>query len=654
MEIRTIRGEITDVQSNWSIRKCQEKIRQLNDRISSMGDSIEKENVLKELKAVAYKGLTRDLTQMIEGSQLHLVALNLVLNHLTDVTNLEKYYKENFGKPDMLEKAGLVNLTSRLKPKNPLEVLCALVDKSIDVSKGWAGKLCKKATNLHELTRLTIEELRDCCEGAQRKEIKDVFEVILRCTKERNQREQRPAISQNETLVRGNNERKNADIQELKKAQAQLNNAKEALPSIDLSEVSKRISIIVKLLHLPEKWINEKEMTDIQFLDALSPTIDHCIKSVESAEEYKSEVDVITNVSNGRALCGLYHSEYDSPKAAESQLLQVPTNVKFCNPGLKEEIKNISFRRQGLASNYVKKVADLSCRTNLCISGLNGMPSVSVGAGFQSQSQDGHCVNTSSRTASVVNSFQVNQKTFHFQRKDIRLSSDCMDEALRIALCIFMNNDDDKPENQARKFLNRYGSHFPRGTQTLGGIFFTIADAESQGNMDEETILEKTKLHLKGQISFPFFTEEFGLGGNVSGSKGSKEKRIDENNEILFSYSRASMGPPANPATFHKLLSYNSTWALIDRGSLTDNIAVWDIIKDLEGVFEDVATILKKTWDEDESKRKTKWDERERRHKEEKARTELLSIKKEHFEKQVRFLIDFTNINLSICLRCHR
>ena len=156
---------MSDIQNNNSMRECQEKIRQLNDQISSMGDPMEKDNLFKELKAVAHQGLTDDLTQILEESELlQEEALNLVLNHLTNVKKLAKYLNETSDEQEELQKAGTVNVSRRLGPY--LEVLCKLEAKGIDVLKEWVKNLCRKAPSLHKLSRLGINELRECCKGA--------------------------------------------------------------------------------------------------------------------------------------------------------------------------------------------------------------------------------------------------------------------------------------------------------------------------------------------------------------------------------------------------------------------------------------------------------------------------------------------------------
>lgn len=633
---------MSDIQNNNSMRECQEKIRQLNDQISSMGDPMEKDNLFKELKAVAHQGLTDDLTQILEESELlQEEALNLVLNHLTNVKKLAKYLNETSDEQEELQKAGTVNVSRRLGPY--LEVLCKLEAKGIDVLKEWVKNLCRKAPSLHKLSRLGINELRECCKGADRGEINDVFKVILQYTEERSNREQLPSVPHSKTFLP---ERKAADKQNLTKAQALLNEAEGRAPR-NQPEVSEKIAEeVVKTLDLPENWFNQEEITN-RLLGSLIQMTKDCINAVEAAEEYESNVEVIKKASEGRALCGLYHSEYETPQPTDSQLLREPTNVNFANPEKKEDFRCISFCAKGLASNYVDKLTKLSCRANLCASGWNGIPSMKAGAGIQKQSQIFNNFKSCKTSASAVYFSRISQKTFHFDRKEIRLSSACIEDAMRL---VQKANDasDDELANDARSFLKRYGSHFPAGTQTLGGFFFTIADVESQSNMDEVTLQKAASNHLEGQMSIRFLSETFGIGGNVSGSKSVKVKHKEENNKMCFSYSKASMGPPANPATFHKLLSYNSNWALIDRGNVGINIPVWELVKDLGGVFEEAARVLKNTWTIDESERKTKWDaskvERERAQETKEAINELQGIKETHLKKEVRLLVAVSQI----------
>ena len=109
-----------------------------------------------------------------------------------------------------------------------------------------------------------------------------------------------------------------------------------------------------------------------------------------------------------------------------------------------------------------------------------------------------------------------------------------------------------------------------------------------------------------------------------------------------FTYSVKSMGPPANPATFHNLLAYSSNWALIDRGSFPGYIPVWELIGDLGDKYKEAARVLEKTRHKD----KSKWEENRqaqckgRKKAEEliKAKAELQRMKEEHLRSGVRVL----------------
>ena len=463
--------EIAEVENQTFIHR-QEDIRMLNNEISTMKDSKDKRILFQKLQAVAHLGLTEDLKQMISPRELKLEALNLVQSHITDVSELAKYLNQNSSAAEVIESAGLINVKRRLGPD--IEVLCALVAKKVDVSKEWVRNLLKKAPTFHKLTRLRFNELKGCCQGAERGEINDVYQIILQYINGHGERH--PADLPDETIVEENRKRKAADKQDLTEAQTLLEEAKK-LAGKNQSELSRKIAEIAKILNLPDEWLSQQEMGE-QFLKRLSQMIKDCSSALEAAEQYESEVDVITKASGGRALCGIYHSEYGTPQPAECQLLKVPTTVNFASPVKRDDFRCISFCKEGLATNYVEKLTNLSCRTNLCASGFNGMISLTADAGSQREEEVVDCVETFNTTASTLYYFRYNEKSFRFDRDALRLSSACTKEALRIVRNAERISSD--LQEYARDFLRRYGSHFPVGIQTLGGIFFIIADVEAQ------------------------------------------------------------------------------------------------------------------------------------------------------------------------------
>ena len=74
-----------------------------------------------------------------------------------------------------------------------------------------------------------------------------------------------------------------------------------------------------------------------------------------------------------------------------------------------------------------------------------------------------------------------------------------------------------KHEKSARIFVDRYGSHFPAGVQTLGGVFFSIADTETKSTTDTFKLTDTAVDHLNAQIAFGFLGGAFGIGAGVAG-----------------------------------------------------------------------------------------------------------------------------------------
>ena len=114
--------------------------------------------------------------------------------------------------------------------------------------------------------------------------------------------------------------------------------------------------------------------------------------------------------------------------------------------------------------------------------------------------------------------------------------------------------------------------------------------------------------YLKEQMSIGFrgaFVTRGSSAGEHSWSEGSNVGKHNESCGEFITYSVRSIGPTTtNPHTFRKLLSDNSTWALIDRGPVEGYIPVWELLKDLGSEYETAADVLEKIWQCDERKKK--------------------------------------------------
>ena len=97
-----------------------------------------------------------------------------------------------------------------------LEVLVRLNAARIDVSKESVKKFCERAPSLQELTRLGLDVLEDCCEGADEGEMKEIYRLVEYAESHRNLL---AAILQDEKLVKQDTETKAVDKVNLKKSQ---------------------------------------------------------------------------------------------------------------------------------------------------------------------------------------------------------------------------------------------------------------------------------------------------------------------------------------------------------------------------------------------------------------------------------------------------
>ena len=603
MDPEEIKKMITELPQNEP-NKSEGLIRKLHGQISKMQDDRVKEQLLNKLESVAYLGLHEDLKEMMEHKGLHVEAIYLVLNYLTSVPELAKYLQdENSSKPD----EWLKMISRRLGPD--LEVLGGLSAKGIDVTKRWVKNLCKKAPSFKALRRLTFQELEKCCQGADKGEMDEVHQLVENV---QSQERQSAALAPNQDIIVKDKESRTADEKKLKKAKELMNEAKVMAKNRSESSkqaVSEKLSEIINNLELPSDWLKRDEVKPEQLFEQLDKIIEHYSNVVESAESYKSGLEIVTRASCGRALSGIYYSEYEPPKVTGRPLLLEPTKVKLTNPNTARDTNIMTFSAKGAAAEYVRTVESSSTSTGMGGLGFQGLAvgEVQGGYGHEKSSQEDQSVKSSATSASVLKSIRIAKKTFQLEWEQLQISSTARNMAKRTV----------RDEESARSFMERFGSHFPAGVQTLGGVFFSIVDAESKSATNIVNLTEAAVNHLKAQISVGFLSGLSVTGASATGKKDtgtgeSNSKYKDSSNES-FTFSVKSIGPQAaNPSTFQKLLSYNSTWALIDRGSIEGYIPVWELIRELGSEFEEAATVLEKTWRKDEEDRKKKLEEKEK------------------------------------------
>lgn len=617
MSLEKIRGIISDLPRD-NPAECESLIRKLYKRITSSQDTDEKENLLDELQDVAYRGLQEDLMKMLEENGLRLEALPLVVRCVTSTGELATYLYSH-SKED-LKKEDLANVDKRLRPH--LEVLGGLISEGIDSTKEWVKRLCRKAPSFKVLSRLESSELQSYCQGADDGEMDQVRQLVKTVTL--NEKKKLPDVPQDDRLVQNTKSTKAVDKANLKEAKELMNEAKTM--ATDKSETAKetndKTEKIEGTIELPPDWCEQLVQSD-QMFQQIGQIKEQCSAVVESNEICKNPVGVIIKASGGKALFGIYHSEYEVPKPPARPLLLPPTNVSLTSPCITTDTNFMKFSAQGAAADYIRTVESVNTNIGHAIAVSEGLLFGEVqgayGSGRQKRSHGS--VREWSTSASVLHYIRMPTKSFQLEHNQIQLSESAKEMARSIA------QDTDKPRRQemARIFLQRYGSHFPAGVQTLGGMFFSIADAESKKKKKKFELMSAAAGYIKEQMSL-VFRGAFGTGGSTAGEhSGSKGSNVGKNNEScgeLITFSVRSIGPTTtNPDTFQKLLSDNSTWALIDRGPVEGFIPVWELLKDLGSEYETAADVLENIWQCDEEKKKDR----------KIAKDELLLMKEDFF-----------------------
>ena len=589
-----VEDEISKLPQN-NPSKCEGLIRRLHKKVNALKKQDVKNDLLNQLRSASCYGLEPELKDMMEKNGLELEGLELVVHYLTNKAELARYFHLN--PQEVVVKDGLSVIKRRLGPS--LEVLGGLSSKGIDVEQDWVKWLVGKAPSLEALGRISAEDL-DALKAntGEKNEVRRLFKAELNNTE--------PSKAE-----KSGEEKKAIDEEKLEKAKALMKEASEKAKEESeqaKKAVSEKMVEIGKILQLPPDWNKQESGKEPdELLTHLNQVIEQFENAVEVSESYKSDLEIVKKASGGRALCGIYHSAYNPPKTAERPLILMPTEVTLGSPNNSQQINYLKFSESMAASKYAHAVKSSS--TNIGFS-VGGYVELFVGEAHGSYASSSEKQRTSSvkkktSSVSVLQYVWIATKTFKLEQEQMRLSM----SARNMARSITKASD---PSAAARRFMNRYGSHFPAGLHSLGGVLFRIVDAESSTEIETSVFTEKAAKELQGQISVGFLGGAFGIGASISGgdSNTSGELQAEEKKAeaASYRYSFQSMGPAAtNPTTFTKLLANNSTWALIDRGSPLAYIPVWELLTDLgDPAFDMAAGFLEKTWNEDEDKESKK------------------------------------------------
>lgn len=166
----------------------------------------------------------------------------------------------------------------------------------------------------------------------------------------------------------------------------------------------------------------------------------------------------------------------------------------------------LKFSESRATVNYVHTMKSSSTSIGFSVSGFYGrfVGEVQEAYSSQKESDKTRSVKSHSTSASVVQFIWNAKKCFRIEQEDVMLSRSALRKAKAIA------NEDD-----AHRFMKIFGSHSPAGIQTLGGVFFSVADVESEDIQKVTTLTNAATEKLQAQLSFGFLGCAFRISGSV-------------------------------------------------------------------------------------------------------------------------------------------
>ena len=615
--------------------KSEALIRKLHDQILRISDEGERKQLKTELQDVSCRGLKQDLRELLEKRGLHYQGLHLVVNHLTSLPELAEYlylHPEDVG-----DNQELNVIKRRLGPD--LEVLGALKAANINVTEPWVKRLRDRAPSLRNLPRLSLPVLNDCCKDATPGDMAEVHKLIEVAE---SPSKQLPAVQQVGNLDEQNEGIKESHLKTLNDARKAMARARELLAEKKGNELTKKLKEIMEILQLsPEAKRPIEGLPPDQQIEKITKIIEENSKFVKTAETYNSFLEVVAKASGGRALCGIYYSKYEPSRTAPRPLLLLPREVTIYNPIKAEDSKYMTFSEKSAAANYIQMIESSSTNIGFGVTGLFGLLTAETHVEMQSDqgTETTRCNKAFTDNASVLLYSWKGKKAFQIEQSHMDVSM----TVRKAARAIVGNTNASARQEAASSFLRRYGSHLPAGVHTLGGVFFRIAEATSKSTINTTTLTEAATQQINLQNSVGHKGGSADLRAEVKLRSGSStnvgKDAFAKREKARVTTSVKSMGPQASDlATFEQRLSYNSTWAIIDRGSPDGYIPVWELLKNHDEEFNEVASLLEATWREEEQRR----EEKSRKKKEKQiVMEELSNLKAKHLRVSRRRLIPY-------------
>ena len=290
-----------------------------------------------------------------------------------------------------------------------------------------------------------------------------------------------------------------------------------------------------------------------------------------------SDSDLIQSASGGRALQGILLTKHLQDQLEHRDcVLKVPECVSLTGLSWDEEksLEPVKFSSAHNEDEYKKAMDSLGPS----IAGSAGIPVYSyatISLGASEMIQRPH---VKERYSSYVKYSIVKLASFSFEEPDYALSDEAKTDLKKISQSLghsFNVHED------CEQFFHKYGSHINSGPLVFGGSYCWICSSK-KFSQEEEEVLEEVR---SSAISATAEGTSTGVGTS-SNSNFDKIKMLYEgrcsrsalaSTQLLLEKNGGQPGASNISQWRSGLITNNSTWSVIDRGSKL--IAVWDIIR---------------------------------------------------------------------------
>eukprot|EP00794_Sanderia_malayensis_P004906 gene4906-5554_t len=364
------------------------------------------------------------------------------------------------------------------------------------------------------------------------------------------------------------------------------------------NEIIEKLTEVARMLQLPGDWHSAMETEDPgELIDGIEKETCRLSSLLESKSFEKIE-DLVAAVSGGMATYAILYpndaSKANKLRKGQFPVLQPPMHVEELLPQLSSQTDYYKSTATDASKRFAHdlETSGLTAATSVSGNYLFVSAKASVSHSDESSHQSTSTKKRVSTHGSVVKYKIFPAKAFRFPESEMKLTSEA-DREIKQVSNLF----------DAKRFLQKYGSHIPADTHHLGGVFCDMIDVKTDEEINEEEIIKAASDQLSSEMSVGGQGATFGcaVSGSMSISHSTGKTRASQAHKTNATYTRTikCFGPDATSIElFSELLeANNSTWRVIDRGELSSVVPLWKLVQKQGDNYQEQANLIKRAWE---------------------------------------------------------